>query len=488
MNPLHARIPLSYVIKNTWLNLSLDIQSFCELCFKGAAHRAIDGLCVSAHCRLRRIFTMKGPLMDTSDEHDSPMSPTSIMQQVETLPKSVEYPMGVTFSNQVYGSDKVGIDNSGEGVLALNAAGMRIEPGKTAKTSMTGGIAFGRHQRGNAAKAGGEEPAGGKVLGTAIVTAMGGFDRPRGFHATANEPFNKQQLSTTTSASTATTKRSVRAKGVRNAHEHALKTPDTKGIKSPLDIQTHDPDFPGGYQQHLKEMRNRDKSEPPPRKSQITSPKPPLENRRGSNVAANSAGKKRVGVKSASKSPQHKFGVGTREDKKKSRAQRLLVFDESAGGGSIQEQQAEDEDYGKVPLRNKAAAAMKKSDSEISLDRDKKKPPDNSSGKNNNNKVGGRRKPVVRAGKKAGGRKTVPPKAPADPSAMLLQQTVGGTQLNSFKIPGCNGPEEKEPTEAEIEEDIEGDDKQSTVSHRENDETPLYAGRERSPAIGREAY
>lgn len=63
-HPLHARIPIAAFRRNQWMNLSLDISAFAHHCFKGVVLRSIDLIVVTASCKLRRIFTMKNPLID----------------------------------------------------------------------------------------------------------------------------------------------------------------------------------------------------------------------------------------------------------------------------------------------------------------------------------------------------------------------------------------------------------------------------------------
>ena len=63
-NPLHARIPITCFKRNAWVNLSIDIFAFAHYCFKGVNIRSIDLIMVTANCKLRKIFTMKGPIYD----------------------------------------------------------------------------------------------------------------------------------------------------------------------------------------------------------------------------------------------------------------------------------------------------------------------------------------------------------------------------------------------------------------------------------------
>ncbi len=56
------------------MNLSLDIAAFSHYCFKGVNIRSIDLIIVTASCKLRKIFTMKNPLIDDSAHEDPELS------------------------------------------------------------------------------------------------------------------------------------------------------------------------------------------------------------------------------------------------------------------------------------------------------------------------------------------------------------------------------------------------------------------------------
>ncbi|XP_038821394.1 uncharacterized protein C3orf67 homolog [Salvelinus namaycush] len=64
--PLHARIPLG-LKRNVWCNMCIDLVSFTSELFKGAGFLSLDGITVSASCKLRRIFTMKTEPAGASD-------------------------------------------------------------------------------------------------------------------------------------------------------------------------------------------------------------------------------------------------------------------------------------------------------------------------------------------------------------------------------------------------------------------------------------
>ena len=59
INQLHCRIPIINIPTGVWINFSIDILSFVSECFKGQSFRAIDSICLSADCKVRRICGMR---------------------------------------------------------------------------------------------------------------------------------------------------------------------------------------------------------------------------------------------------------------------------------------------------------------------------------------------------------------------------------------------------------------------------------------------
>ncbi|XP_073667383.1 protein CFAP20DC isoform X11 [Tursiops truncatus] len=70
--PLHAKIPLFMIKRNIWCNLCIDLVAFTSEIFKGAVFQSLDGIIVSANCKLRKIFTLKCRPQDTADKDDEP--------------------------------------------------------------------------------------------------------------------------------------------------------------------------------------------------------------------------------------------------------------------------------------------------------------------------------------------------------------------------------------------------------------------------------
>ncbi|XP_032094880.1 uncharacterized protein C3orf67 homolog isoform X2 [Thamnophis elegans] len=73
ITPLHAKIPLLMIKRKIWCNLCIDLVTFTSEIFKGAVFQSLDGIIVSANCKLRKIFTLKSnPLNPTDDDADGP--------------------------------------------------------------------------------------------------------------------------------------------------------------------------------------------------------------------------------------------------------------------------------------------------------------------------------------------------------------------------------------------------------------------------------
>ncbi|XP_057560975.1 protein CFAP20DC isoform X14 [Hippopotamus amphibius kiboko] len=70
--PLHAKIPLFMIKRKIWCNLCIDLVAFTSEIFKGAVFQSLDGIIVSANCKLRKIFTLKYKPQDTADKDDEP--------------------------------------------------------------------------------------------------------------------------------------------------------------------------------------------------------------------------------------------------------------------------------------------------------------------------------------------------------------------------------------------------------------------------------
>ncbi|XP_009904262.2 protein CFAP20DC [Dryobates pubescens] len=68
VTPLHAIIPLVMIKRKIWCNMCIDLIAFTSEIFRGAVFQSLDGITVSANCKLRKIFTLKSKPRDTSEE------------------------------------------------------------------------------------------------------------------------------------------------------------------------------------------------------------------------------------------------------------------------------------------------------------------------------------------------------------------------------------------------------------------------------------
>lgn len=91
VNHLHARIPISCFVINTWTNISIDMNSFLAHCYEGATFQSLEFICLKTCCKVRRIFTMNMPLRDDTGFEDK----NSI--SFGEIPVKIQFPRAVTF-------------------------------------------------------------------------------------------------------------------------------------------------------------------------------------------------------------------------------------------------------------------------------------------------------------------------------------------------------------------------------------------------------
>lgn len=91
--PLHCQLPLSSIPENTWTNLALDLPSLVRSHFRGVSFKSCDVIALGASCKLRKIFTL----------HHSPSSthPASSLSHADPVPRSVDFPAGVSSSSTI---------------------------------------------------------------------------------------------------------------------------------------------------------------------------------------------------------------------------------------------------------------------------------------------------------------------------------------------------------------------------------------------------
>ncbi|XP_056380471.1 protein CFAP20DC isoform X3 [Hyla sarda] len=104
--PLHAKIPLSIIRRRVWCNLCIDLVAFTSGIFKSAVFQSLDGITISANCKLRKIYTMKLKPQDTV-EQDIYESVLSDCEPTDTIPRSCQITTDVKQVTQVLDLSRV---------------------------------------------------------------------------------------------------------------------------------------------------------------------------------------------------------------------------------------------------------------------------------------------------------------------------------------------------------------------------------------------
>ncbi|KAM4653730.1 protein CFAP20DC isoform 2-T4 [Amazona ochrocephala] len=95
VTPLHAKIPLITMKRRIWCNMCIDLVGFTSEIFRGAAFQSLDGISISANCKLRRIFTLKSKPQETAEKDAMcgvpvmPCEPTDVIPLTCQLNKDV---------------------------------------------------------------------------------------------------------------------------------------------------------------------------------------------------------------------------------------------------------------------------------------------------------------------------------------------------------------------------------------------------------------
>ncbi|KAM7170893.1 protein CFAP20DC isoform 10-T11 [Macrochelys suwanniensis] len=90
VTPLHAKLPLFMIKRKIWCNLCIDLVAFTSEIFKGAVFQSLDGIIISANCKLRKIFTLKSKPQDTAEEDDIFGLPFTADDPTDTIPRTCQ--------------------------------------------------------------------------------------------------------------------------------------------------------------------------------------------------------------------------------------------------------------------------------------------------------------------------------------------------------------------------------------------------------------
>uniref|UniRef100_A0A5F9D6H1 CFAP20 domain containing n=1 Tax=Oryctolagus cuniculus TaxID=9986 RepID=A0A5F9D6H1_RABIT len=89
-----------------WCNLCIDLVAFTSEIFKGAVFQSLDGIIVSANCKLRKIFTLKSKPQDTADKDAVYGAPFPTDEPTDIIPRSCQLTRDVPHVTQLLNMTK----------------------------------------------------------------------------------------------------------------------------------------------------------------------------------------------------------------------------------------------------------------------------------------------------------------------------------------------------------------------------------------------
>lgn len=110
ITPLHAKLNISLVKRDTWLNLCLDLASLVSDIFLRQTFKCLDFLVIAGNCKVRKIFTMRNQPPDTTASDCESIEYSHAKQscfQLENVPQSVQFSSTVMYMTQVITVPKI---------------------------------------------------------------------------------------------------------------------------------------------------------------------------------------------------------------------------------------------------------------------------------------------------------------------------------------------------------------------------------------------
>ncbi|KFV92999.1 Uncharacterized protein C3orf67, partial [Fulmarus glacialis] len=107
VTPLHAKIPLFTVKRKIWCNMCIDLVAFTSEIFRGAVFQSLDGISISANCKLRKIFTLKSKPQDTAEEDDMCVVPFMPYEPTDVIPRTCQLNTDVPQVTQLLNLTKI---------------------------------------------------------------------------------------------------------------------------------------------------------------------------------------------------------------------------------------------------------------------------------------------------------------------------------------------------------------------------------------------
>ncbi|XP_010158840.1 PREDICTED: uncharacterized protein C3orf67 homolog [Eurypyga helias] len=107
VTPLHAKIPLFTIKRKIWCNMCIDLVAFTSEIFRGAVFQSLDGISISANCKLRKIFTLKSKPQDTAEKDDTCVLPFVPCEPTDVIPRPCQLNTDVPQVTQLLSLTKI---------------------------------------------------------------------------------------------------------------------------------------------------------------------------------------------------------------------------------------------------------------------------------------------------------------------------------------------------------------------------------------------
>ncbi|XP_066051696.1 protein CFAP20DC [Chamaea fasciata] len=147
VTPLHAKIPLFMIKRKIWCNMCIDLATFTYEIFRGALFQSLDGIVISANCKLRKIFTLKSKPKDTAKDDGTCIITPGPYEASNDIPPTCQLNSDVSQVTQVLNMDEIQKEGMKCRENAVQEAGILGNRGQgnicNGKTQDVSHIAFG---------------------------------------------------------------------------------------------------------------------------------------------------------------------------------------------------------------------------------------------------------------------------------------------------------------------------------------------------------
>uniref|UniRef100_A0A8U7P8N7 CFA20 domain-containing protein n=1 Tax=Corvus moneduloides TaxID=1196302 RepID=A0A8U7P8N7_CORMO len=91
----------------SWCNMCIDLVAFTREIFRGAVFRSLDGIIISANCKLRKIFTLKSKPQDTAEGDGTGGFPSTPCECLDVIPQTCQLNSDVPQVTQLLNLTKI---------------------------------------------------------------------------------------------------------------------------------------------------------------------------------------------------------------------------------------------------------------------------------------------------------------------------------------------------------------------------------------------